>query len=63
MNIYNLLGENVATLHNNYAKPGTYSVTWDGLNNNGIAMPSGMYFYELKAGSSFHKVKKMTLLK
>ncbi len=63
VNIYNLLGENVATLHNNYAKPGTYSVTWDGLNNNGIAMPSGMYFYELKAGSSFHKVKKMTLLK
>ncbi len=62
VSIYNILGKEVATLHNEFAKPGTYSVTWNGQNNNGVAVPSGMYFYELKAGS-FTQVKKMTLLK
>ncbi len=63
VSIYNILGESVATLQNSYAKPGTYSVTWNGRDKNGIVVPSGMYFYEIDAGSAFHQVKKMTLLK
>lgn len=63
LNIYNLLGQKVATVHNGYAKPGTYKATWNGLDQHGKVVPSGVYLYELDAGSYFHKVKKMTLLK
>lgn len=63
LNIYNLLGELVATVHNEYAKPGTYQATWNGRDMNGQTAPSGIYFYELDAGAYFHQVKKMTLLK
>jgi len=37
-------------------------VTWDGANNSGQQVASGVYFYKLVAGS-FVDTKKMTLLK
>jgi len=40
---------------------GQYSAQWDGLDNNGSAVGSGIYFYELNAGT-FSSIKKMTLL-
>ena len=40
---------------------GQYSAQWDGLDNNGSAVGSGIYFYELNAGT-FSSMKKMTLL-
>ncbi|MFH1851071.1 MAG: lamin tail domain-containing protein [Candidatus Neomarinimicrobiota bacterium] len=63
INIYNLLGQKLLTVHNNYAKPGTYSMSWNGRDMNGQLVPSGIYLYELDAGAYFHSVKKMTLLK
>ena len=63
INIYNLLGEKVASVYNNYAKPGTYTATWDGKDINGTNLPSGLYIYELDAGVYFNQTKKMTLLK
>jgi len=63
INIYNLLGEKVASVYNDYAKPGTYTATWDGKDINGANLPSGLYIYELDAGVYFNQTKKMTLLK
>lgn len=40
---------------------GQYSAQWDGLDNNGSSVGSGIYFYKLNAGT-FSSMKKMTLL-
>jgi len=58
-----LLGEKVASVYNDYAKPGTYTATWDGKDINGASLSSGLYIYELDAGVYFKQTKKMTLLK
>ncbi len=63
LSIYNLLGQKIATVHNGYAKPGNYRATWNGMDMHGRPVSSGVYLYELDAGSYFHQVKKMTLLK
>ena len=63
LNVYNLLGERVATIYNSYAQPGNYKATWNGLDLNGNQVPSGTYLFELDAGVYFHQVKKMTMMK
>lgn len=63
LNVYNLLGEKIATIFNHYAQPGNYKATWNGLDLNGNQVPSGAYLFELDAGEYFHQVKKMTMLK
>jgi len=55
--VYNTLGQQVATLLNENLSPGQYQVTFDGGN-----LPSGVYYYTLKAGS-FTSTKKMVLMK
>ena len=57
LNIYNILGRKVATLINEYKPIGKYEVEFNTTN-----LPSGVYFYQLKAGS-FVDTKKMLLLK
>ncbi|MFC1528049.1 FlgD immunoglobulin-like domain containing protein [Candidatus Neomarinimicrobiota bacterium] len=63
LNVYNLLGERIATIYNSYAQPGNYKATWNGLDLNGNQVPSGTYLFELDAGEYFHQVKKMTMIK
>ena len=55
--IYDALGKEVRTLVNQNLEQGSYEVEFDGIN-----LPSGIYFYELKVGNYF-KVKRMLLLK
>ncbi len=62
LKIYDVLGREVKTLVNSVKAPGIYSVTWNGSNNSGSKVASGIYFYRLKAGN-FVNVKKMILLK
>ena len=61
--IFNSVGQHIKTLVNekNQAR-NTYKVNWDGLNDLGNQMASGIYFYRIQAGS-FVKSKKMILLK
>ena len=46
---------------NQYA--GLHSVTWDGKNELGQSVSSGMYFYQLKSDNGFLLTKKLILLK
>jgi len=62
LSVYNVLGQLVKTLKNEPLPAGTYTVQWDGKNDNGRAVAGGIYFYRLQTGQ-FTAVKKMTLLK
>jgi hypothetical protein len=57
LNVYNLLGEKVANLVNKTQAAGTYTVEF-----NGAGLPSGVYFYKIKAGN-FSAVRKMIFMK
>ena len=63
LKVYNLLGDEVATLYEGTRNAGNYSVEF-----NGSGLPSGIYFYRLSAGSigkseNYMETKKFILLK
>ena len=60
--IFNLLGQRVRTIERGIHDAGRYSVTWDGMNEHGERVASGVYFYRLLAGE-FASTKKMVMLK
>ncbi len=62
LTIYNILGQSVNTLVNGYREAGAYQETWDGTDNHGSTVASGIYFYRIQA-DNFVATKKMTLLK
>jgi hypothetical protein len=62
LRVYNILGQEVRTLVNAKQAAGVQTVRWDGRNNLGQAVSSGIYLYRLEAGS-YVKTLKMTLLK
>lgn len=62
LEIYNVLGQKVRTLVNERKTTGRYQMIWDGRNNSGVIVASGVYFYRLSAGT-FVKSRKMILLK
>jgi enterochelin esterase family protein len=61
LKVYDILGNEIATLVNEYLAPGKYEVSLDA-SSFGCVLPSGIYFYQLKVGD-FIQTKKMTLLK
>ena len=64
--IYDILGRQVRTLVNENKAAGSYLKTWDGLDQSGNRVSSGLYFYRLEAKSgskSFTEQKKMLLVK
>lgn len=62
LEVFNILGQEVSMLVNSNQNAGKYSVTWNGRDKSGNAMPSGIYLYRIQAGN-FVSVKKMMLLK
>ena len=63
LKVYNVLGNEVATLVNEEQAPGNYEIEFDAAaGSNKTYMPSGVYFYRFKAGK-FSAVNKMILLK
>lgn len=58
--VYDLLGKQVRTLINDIRAQGTHVVTWDGKDNAGKEVASGVYLYRLAAGG-FTESKKMIL--
>ena len=62
LTIYNAKGETVRKLLNNEAKSGVYKLEFNGLNNAGQALPSGIYYYRLVSGGKT-LTRKLLLLK
>jgi hypothetical protein len=60
--IYNILGRRVKTLFEGHQNAGMNTLVWDGKNDQGEQLSSGIYFYRLQAGE-FIQTKKMNLLK
>lgn len=66
LKVFNLLGQEVATLVDEDKLAGNYSATWDGRSDSGAPVASGIYFYKLIAeadNNAFVETKKMMLLK
>ena len=60
--VYNILGQRIKTLINDFKNPGYYNVIWNARNNNGLTVSSGVYLYRIKAGE-FSITKKLILMK
>lgn len=62
LQIFDVRGRLVKTLVDGERSPNNYRVMWDGRNNSGNSVASGIYFYRLVAGE-FKATKKMVLLR
>jgi hypothetical protein len=62
LTIYNLLGQKVKVLVDEHQSAGHKAVFWDGKDERGVEVASGIYFYKIQAGE-FVQTKKMLLLK
>jgi hypothetical protein len=60
--IYNVQGQLVRTLVSEAKEAGYYKVIWDGTDDRGKAVPSGMYIYTMKT-DNFEKVRRLVMLK
>nr|MBN2276555.1 T9SS type A sorting domain-containing protein [candidate division Zixibacteria bacterium] len=60
--VFDLLGRQVITLVDETRGPGTYTVEWNGSDQSGYPVASGLYFYCMKSGDYIEK-RKMILLK
>ncbi len=62
LKIFNLTGQEIRTLVNEFQTTGSRTVKWDGVKNNGTSAASGMYVYKLNAGNVTES-RRMLLLK
>jgi hypothetical protein len=62
LDVFNVIGQKVVTLVEAFQKAGRYQSVFDGKDQTGRALPSGVYFYRLEAGS-FVRVNKMVYAK
>lgn len=62
LTIFNIRGEMVRKLVDRYYQPGVYEIQWDGRDDNHNLLPSGIYFYKIRA-AHHQQVRRMTLVK
>ncbi len=62
VHVYDLLGKRVRTLYDGTIAPGNYTFEWDGRNESGRVLPSGMYIYRVST-EQFSQARKMVLMK
>ena len=60
--VFNLRGDKISTLVNEFQNPGIKSYQWNGTNDHGNSVAAGVYIYTIQAGD-FRQSKKMILLK
>lgn len=63
LSIYNVKGQLVKEFPKNNYNQGKNSILWNGLDNNGNLMSSGIYFYKLNTDIGLQQINKMILLK
>lgn len=61
LEVFNILGQKVNTLVDEYMLPKSYIVNWDGRDDRGREVPSGIYFYRLRS-EGFLQTKKMLMI-
>jgi hypothetical protein len=62
LRVYDIVGKPVRVLVDGWREIGVYSEVWNGKADDGSALPSGVYFYSIKAGD-FVATRKMVLLR
>jgi hypothetical protein len=62
LSLYNVLGQRVRTVANSQYSAGSHQVIWDGRNESGGEVSSGVYFYLLET-NSFRDAKKMLMIR
>lgn len=60
--VYDILGRKIRSLMDRKLTPGSYTIKWYGVNDSGLLVASGIYFYQLAAGN-FKKTRKMVLIR
>ena len=60
--IFNIKGEKIRTLVNEYKNIGHHSTIWNGMDNSGKTVANGMYFYSM-ISEKYHKIRKMLIIK
>ena len=69
IDIYNLLGQKVRSLVTGEHEPGFYRATWNGKNDRGALVTTGVYIYQITARSNatgevaFTETRKLVLMK
>jgi len=64
LTVYNVSDQEIKTLATGKVDAGSHSIVWDGQDNAGNAVPSGVYFYKLSVESQqWQRMKKMVLIK
>ncbi len=68
VSVYNILGQRIVSLYEGELSAGNHSLTWNGIDESGKVVGSGIYLYKITASSSenstkFSSVKKMMLVK
>lgn len=66
LEVYNLMGQTIKTLVNEKRDAGRYQILWNGTDNKGLSVASGVYFYRIKAigkTNSFSQKMKMLLVR
>ena len=62
LKIYDMLGREIKTLINENRKAGSFDITWNGTDNSGRLVSSGVYIYRIIAGK-YIESRKMNLIK
>jgi len=62
LSIYNIRGQKIRTLVNETMNYGTHDVIWNGTDDRGVSVASGIYYYKMDSGK-FTSSKKMVLMK
>ncbi len=63
VSVYSVTGQLVRTLVDELQTAGHYTVVWDGTNNDGLRVSSGVYFYDLEIAGTEKQRRRMVLLK
>jgi hypothetical protein len=61
LRIYNQMDQLMRELHTTYDRPGDYIIKWDGLDDEGKAVPKERYFCQLQAGTINYEIKSINL--
>ncbi|MHB1050903.1 MAG: FlgD immunoglobulin-like domain containing protein [Bacteroidota bacterium] len=62
LKVYDIAGREVTTLVSDVKNAGTHRIQWNAVDDRGMKVSSGVYFYRISAGQ-FNQIKKMILLK